>query len=99
MVNASDQGKIYEAWRKKTKREIGKAGEEEGDTSSTLYQNDKERSRFRHHKIKKEMTRDELKSADQIRKARKLKQRQKDKMMKRKRQPTTGRPLKKPRFH
>jgi len=91
MATASEKGKLYEAWTKKTKREIGKAGEQEGDTSLSLYQTDKERSRFRHHKNKKEeeKTRNELKSTDQIRKARKIKQKQKDRL-KRKRSSTGG---------
>jgi len=56
-----------------------------------LVSNDKERSRFRHHKNKKEeeQTRNELKTADQVRKARNLKQKQKDRF-KRKRSSKGG---------
>jgi len=57
---------------KKTKRQIGKTGEEEGDNSLSIYQTDKEMSKFRHHKNKIEKkTRDELKSEEQIRRKKK----------------------------
>jgi len=50
-----------------------------------MYQNDRERSKYRHHKTANhEKTRDELKTEDQIRRKRKDKQRQMDKAMKRK---------------
>jgi len=46
-----------------------------------MYQNDRERAKFRHHKTAiKEKSRGELKTEDQIRRKRKEKQRQMDRM-------------------
>eukprot|EP01125_Pyxidicula_operculata_P017738 TRINITY_DN624_c0_g2_i1.p1 TRINITY_DN624_c0_g2~~TRINITY_DN624_c0_g2_i1.p1 ORF type:complete len:957 (-),score=341.90 TRINITY_DN624_c0_g2_i1:109-2583(-) len=92
-------GTVYKEWSQKTKQTLGRSGEDEGDTSKMLYDRDKQRRRFRHHKNSKEEAsmistggRNELKSVDQIRKSRREQQKKMDKMTgnKRKREESDG---------
>eukprot|EP01126_Amoeba_proteus_P012860 TRINITY_DN1533_c0_g1_i12.p1 TRINITY_DN1533_c0_g1~~TRINITY_DN1533_c0_g1_i12.p1 ORF type:complete len:809 (+),score=200.11 TRINITY_DN1533_c0_g1_i12:293-2428(+) len=78
------KGKMYSDWVKKTKQEIGREGEEEGNTSLSLYQQEKMRRRFRHHTV--QAAKDELKTAEQMRKTKREQEKKKMKSgLKRKR--------------
>lgn len=63
---------MYEEWSKRSKKEIGRVGETEGDFSLSLYDDNRGRSKFKHHQNKKAVQ-SELKSFDQVAKERKVK--------------------------
>jgi hypothetical protein len=70
------EGKVYEEWQKRSKKSIAKVGEVEGGSAYTAFQDDKVQSRYRYKAARANQgeqnhgARDELKTQDQIKKAR-----------------------------
>jgi len=73
-------GKLYKEWSAKNKKEVGRVGEVEATNSFSQYHTDKEKAKFRHHKVKVVKSKEELLSEQQIRKTARKKQKQADRL-------------------
>uniref|UniRef100_A0A6B2KYI9 RNA helicase n=1 Tax=Arcella intermedia TaxID=1963864 RepID=A0A6B2KYI9_9EUKA len=76
----AEPGKLYKEWSTKNKKEVGRVGEVESQSSLSIYHSDRDKSKFRHHKVKVVKTKEELRSEQQIRKTARKKQKQADRL-------------------
>jgi len=84
-IKKEDQGKIYEQWKKKHKRELPRVGDKEDKSTSNITM---DRFKYKHQGTsnpnkhdKKNAPKDEVKTAEQIAKERRQKQKNKEKQI------------------